>query len=39
MEKHQIKPAIDRTFRFDQYQQALEHMASGNFVGKIVLTL
>lgn len=38
IDKHRIKPAIDRTFPFDQYQQALDYLAAGNFVGKIVLT-
>ena len=38
IDKHRIKPAIDRTFPSEQYQQALDYMAAGNFVGKIVLT-
>jgi NADPH:quinone reductase-like Zn-dependent oxidoreductase len=39
IDKHRIKPAIDRSYPLDQFQQALDQMASGNFVGKIVLTL
>ena len=35
--KHQIHPVIDRVFPLEQYDEALKHMASGNFVGKIVL--
>lgn len=34
---HQLKPAIERVFPFEQYQDALELMQSGSFVGKIVL--
>jgi NADPH:quinone reductase-like Zn-dependent oxidoreductase len=37
--KHQIHPVIDRVFPLDQYQAALQHMAAGDFVGKIVLRL
>ena len=35
---HRLKPAIERTFPFDQYPDALKLMESGSFVGKIVLT-
>lgn len=37
--KHQIHPVIDRVFPLEQYDEALKYMASGNFVGKIVLKL
>jgi NADPH:quinone reductase-like Zn-dependent oxidoreductase len=37
--KHQIHPVIDRVFPLEQYEQASQHMASGDFVGKIVLRL
>jgi hypothetical protein len=30
---------IDRTFRLDQYADAMALRAANNFVGKIVLTL
>jgi NADPH:quinone reductase-like Zn-dependent oxidoreductase len=35
---HKLKPAIERVFPFEQYEDALKLMESGNFVGKIVLT-
>lgn len=35
---HKLKPAIERTFPFEQYPDALKLMESGNFVGKIVVT-
>ena len=34
-----IKPAIDRVFPFDQAGDAFRRLASGGFVGKIVVTL
>jgi NADPH:quinone reductase-like Zn-dependent oxidoreductase len=37
--RHKLRPAIDRTFTLDQYEQALQYMQSGNFVGKVVLRL
>jgi NADPH:quinone reductase-like Zn-dependent oxidoreductase len=30
---------IDRVFPLEQYDEALKALASGNFTGKIVLTL
>lgn len=36
---HKLHPVIDKVFPLEQYEAALEHMASGNFVGKIVLRL
>lgn len=36
---HKLKPVIERTFPFEQYEDALKLMESGGFVGKIVLTL
>lgn len=38
IESHTLKPAIERTFPFEQYEDALKLMESGGFVGKIVLT-
>jgi NADPH:quinone reductase-like Zn-dependent oxidoreductase len=37
--KHRVKPVIDRVFPLEQFDEALKLMESGNFVGKIVLTL
>ena len=37
MAARKIEPVIDRVFALQQYPQALEHMASGNFIGKIVI--
>lgn len=36
---HQIKPIIDSVFPFEQAQQAIEVMASGKQLGKIILTI
>jgi NADPH:quinone reductase-like Zn-dependent oxidoreductase len=37
--KHGIRPVIDRVFPLQQFEEALKLMESGDFVGKIVLTL
>lgn len=37
--KHQLKPVIERVYPFAQYPDALQLLASGNFVGKIVLRM
>ena len=37
--KHRLHPAIDRKFPLEQYEEALQVMQSGNFVGKLVLQL
>jgi NADPH:quinone reductase-like Zn-dependent oxidoreductase len=37
--KHQLKPVIERVYPFAQYSDALQLLASGNFVGKIVLRM
>jgi NADPH:quinone reductase-like Zn-dependent oxidoreductase len=34
-----IKPAIDKVFPFDQAEDAFRRLASGGFVGKIVITV
>lgn len=34
---NKIKPVIDRTFKVDQINEALEYMASGSHFGKVVL--
>jgi NADPH:quinone reductase-like Zn-dependent oxidoreductase len=35
--EHRIRPLIDRVFAFDEAPAAFEYMASGNFMGKIVI--
>jgi NADPH:quinone reductase-like Zn-dependent oxidoreductase len=37
--QRQFHPAIDRTFPLEEFEAALAHMESGDFVGKIVLKL
>lgn len=37
--KYQLRPVVDRVFTLEQFEQALDLLESGNFVGKIVLTL
>lgn len=37
--RHNLRPAIERVFPLEQYDEALKLMKSGNFVGKIVLKL
>jgi len=39
MSRHKVLPVIERVYPFAQYPEALELLASGNFVGKIVLRL
>ena len=34
---HKLQPVIERVFPFEQYNEALNLMESGDFVGKIVL--
>lgn len=36
--RHGIRPVIDRVFPLGRHEAALAHLASGDFVGKIVLT-
>lgn len=36
---HQARPVIDRAFAFDQLRAALDHLAGGDHLGKIVVTL
>jgi NADPH:quinone reductase-like Zn-dependent oxidoreductase len=38
IEVNGIKPVVDRTFPFDQALEAFRLQASGNFIGKIVIT-
>ncbi len=37
--KHRVRPVIEKVYSLDQYEAALEHLASNDFVGKIVLKL
>jgi NADPH:quinone reductase-like Zn-dependent oxidoreductase len=37
--KHGIRPAVNRVYRFDQIEEAMAQLKSGDFVGKIVLQL
>jgi NADPH:quinone reductase-like Zn-dependent oxidoreductase len=36
---HHLHPVIDKSFPVEQFEAALKHMADGDFMGKIVLTL
>jgi NADPH:quinone reductase-like Zn-dependent oxidoreductase len=35
--KHRMRPVIDRVFPFEQYAAALQHLESGDFIGKVVI--
>jgi NADPH:quinone reductase-like Zn-dependent oxidoreductase len=35
---HQVRPVVDRTFRFSEARAALEYMQASSHFGKIVLT-
>jgi NADPH:quinone reductase-like Zn-dependent oxidoreductase len=35
--KHRLRPVIDRVYPFEQYAQALQHLDSGDFIGKVVI--
>jgi NADPH:quinone reductase-like Zn-dependent oxidoreductase len=37
--EHRLLPVIDRVFPLEQYQAALEHLRTGNPVGRVVLEL
>lgn len=37
--KHRLTPVIERVYPFAQYPEALDLLASGNFIGKIVLRM
>jgi len=39
MTRHQVKPVIERVYRLDELDQALEQLRSGQFVGKLVVRL
>jgi NADPH:quinone reductase-like Zn-dependent oxidoreductase len=35
--KHRLRPVIDRVYPFEQYAEALQHLESGDFIGKVVI--
>lgn len=35
--KHRMHPVIDRVYPFEQHAEALRHLESGDFVGKVVI--
>ncbi len=37
--QHELRPAIDRIFSFEQAREAFEHLASGAHVGKVCVAL
>jgi zinc-binding alcohol dehydrogenase/oxidoreductase len=37
VEQHRLRPAIDRTFRFEQAADALQYLASGHGFGKVTI--
>jgi hypothetical protein len=37
--KHQIHPVIERTYTLETYESALQDLAGGNFMGKLVIAL
>ena len=39
VKKRRIHPAVNRVYRFEQIDEAIEQLKSGDFVGKIVLEL
>jgi NADPH:quinone reductase-like Zn-dependent oxidoreductase len=39
LEQHKIRPVIERTYAFDDWQKAFADLDSGNFVGKLVMRL
>jgi NADPH:quinone reductase-like Zn-dependent oxidoreductase len=38
MARHRLHPLVDRVYPIEHYPEALQAMASGSFMGKIVLT-
>lgn len=39
IDQHRLRPVIDRTFPLDQFDAALQHLRTGNPVGRVVLKL
>jgi D-arabinose 1-dehydrogenase-like Zn-dependent alcohol dehydrogenase len=39
LEKHPVKPAIDRVFPFEEAAKAYDYMDSGSLFGKVVIRL
>jgi NADPH:quinone reductase-like Zn-dependent oxidoreductase len=36
--QHQLRPVVDRTFRFGEFREALRHMESASHFGKICIS-
>jgi NADPH:quinone reductase-like Zn-dependent oxidoreductase len=39
VERHRIRPVIDRTFPLDDLRAALEHLRSGRHIGKVCIAI
>jgi NADPH:quinone reductase-like Zn-dependent oxidoreductase len=39
IDQHRLHPVIDKTFRLDEFEAALQHLRTGNPVGRVVLKL
>lgn len=39
IEKHKIAPIMDKSFKFEDYKQAFDHLENAGMMGKIALTL
>jgi NADPH:quinone reductase-like Zn-dependent oxidoreductase len=37
VDRHRLKPVVDRVFRFEELREALDYLASGAHFGKICL--
>jgi NADPH:quinone reductase-like Zn-dependent oxidoreductase len=38
IELHQLKPVIDKAFRYDEIREALRYLEGGPYFGKVVIT-
>jgi NADPH:quinone reductase-like Zn-dependent oxidoreductase len=36
---HRLAPVVDRVFAFDEFRQAIDHLRSGNHVGKVCIAI
>jgi NADPH:quinone reductase-like Zn-dependent oxidoreductase len=39
MEDGKLKPIIEKTYSFDQYHEAYEHLSSGRAKGKLLIKI
>lgn len=39
LESHRMHPLVERTYTLDDYAAVLKDLASGNFMGKLVIRL